>query len=152
MFYNDLEVGKRGEKAVAAALLKRGHTVEDLSGCREYQQKDIDFRLTKNDITITLEVKNDIRSNTTGNVFVETLNRNNLSRNYDGWFCYCEADYLCFVQELWQEAHIVSREELIKAIWGGKYRKVSSPFSEGYIVPIGELKKMNTYHNLKLGA
>ena len=151
MFQDDLTIGKRGEKLVAAALLKRGHTITDLSEDPIYQRKDIDMMLCKNDVVVSLEVKNDIKSNTTGNVFVETYNQNNVSRNGEGWFCYCEADYLCFVQELWNEAHIVSRDELIKAIWSGNYRKTRSPFSEGYIVPIGELKKYNTYHCIKLG-
>lgn len=151
MFQNDLAVGKRGEKAVAAALEKRGHIITDVSDDVEYRLKDIDMMLCKNDVVVSLEVKNDIKSNTTGNVFIETYNQNNVSRNGQGWFCYCEADYLCFVQEFWQEAHIVSRDELVKAIWSGKYRKVSSPFSDGYIVPVGALKQMNTYHCLKLG-
>jgi predicted AAA+ superfamily ATPase len=98
MFSDDLAIGKRGENAVAAALLKRGHKVEDLTNIVEYQLKDIDFRLTdKAGITITLEVKNDLKSNRTGNVFVETYNRNNVKRGGDGWICYCDADYLCFV-------------------------------------------------------
>lgn len=74
MFKDDLAVGKRGEKAVAAALLKRGHTITDVSNDAEYQDKDIDFMLCKNDVVVSLEVKNDIKSNTTGNVFIETYN------------------------------------------------------------------------------
>lgn len=74
MFYNDLEVGKRGEKAVAAALEKRGHIITDLSNDAEYQRKDIDMMLCKNGMAVSLEVKNDIKSNTTGNVFIETYN------------------------------------------------------------------------------
>lgn len=98
MFNSDLVIGKRGEMLVAAAFAARGHSVEDLTECREYQLKDIDFRLTdKAGVSITLEVKNDIKSNSTGNVFIETYNRNNVSRGGDGWFCYCDADYLCFV-------------------------------------------------------
>lgn len=71
--------------------------MEDLSDSREYQIKDIDLRLSKNGVSVTLEVKNDQKSNYTGNVFIETYNRNNTSRGGDGWFCYCDADYLCFV-------------------------------------------------------
>jgi len=55
------------------------------------------LRLTKDGVSITLEVKNDKRSNTTGNVFIEISNRNNISRNFVGWYGYCEADYLAFV-------------------------------------------------------
>jgi len=32
-----------------------------------------------------MEVKNDIKSNYTGNVFIETYNRNNVKRGGDGW-------------------------------------------------------------------
>lgn len=152
MFYDDLAIGKRGEELMKAAFLMRGHQVEDLSEIREYQKKDIDMRLTKGGVSITLEVKNDLRSNSTGNVFIETYNRNNISREYEGWLCYCEADYLCFVQEFWQKAHIVNREELIKHCWAGEYRKAKTAYSEGFIVPIGELKKLNTYHCIELGV
>ena len=151
MFYDDLEVGKRGERLMKAAFLKRGHQVEDLSENREYQKKDIDMRLTKGGVSITLEVKNDIKSNSTGNVFIEIYNANNISRNGEGWLCYCEADYLCFVQEFWNKAHIVNREELIRHIWAGEYRKVKTAFSEGFIVPVGQLQKLNTYHCIELG-
>jgi len=96
-FYNDLTIGKRGEALVKAALAAKGHTIEDLTNDTEARAKDIDFRLSKNGLSATLEVKNDIKSNYTNNVFIETYNRNNTSRGGEGWFCYCEADYLCFV-------------------------------------------------------
>lgn len=136
-FTQDLAVGKRGEALVKQALAARKHCVEDLSNIAEYQRKDIDMRLTKNGVSVTVEVKNDLRSNTTNNVFVETYNSNNISRNGAGWLNYCEADYLCFVQEEKHLAHIVNRCELIRQIWGGAYRLSNSPFSQGYIVPIG---------------
>jgi len=86
MFYDDLAIGKRGEKLVKDAIAARGHTVEDLSNIEEYQDLDIDLRLTdKKGVSITMEVKNDIKSNYTGNVFIETYNRNNVKRGGDGW-------------------------------------------------------------------
>lgn len=96
-FENSLSVGKQGESLFTAALMKRGHSVEDLSNIREYQLKDIDFRISKNNQTTTVEVKNDKASEYTGNVFVEISNRNNRSRNGEGWANYCEADYIAFV-------------------------------------------------------
>lgn len=152
MFDDDLTIGKRGEKLVTSALAARGHVIEDLSNNRDYQQKDIDMRLTKNGTSITLEVKNDVKSNYTGNVFIETYNQNNKSRGGDGWICYCEADYLCFVQENHNIAHIVSRSELIKNCWDGKYRMSRSSFSQGYIVPIWQLQQYSSYFCLKLGG
>lgn len=151
---NDFEtmnaIGKQGEALVMNALRVRGCQVEDLSLSREYQAKDIDSRVSKNGVSITLEIKNDVRSNYTGNVFIETYNVNNKRRNGSGWVNYCEADYLCFVQEEKKIAHIVARVELIKNCWSGLYREVNSPFSRGYIVPITCLKHYNSYHSLEL--
>lgn len=146
-------IGKRGERLVAAALAARGHKVEDLSGIYEYQLKDTDFRLTNEEgVSITLEVKNDIKSNYTGNVFIETYNRNNIKRGGNGWFVYCEADYLCFVQEEYGVAHIVDRTELVKNCWNNYYAQRNSEFSRGYIVPIEKLRHYNSYRCLQLGV
>ena len=82
-FYNDLHTGRKGEQLVAAALRRRGHKVDDVSLNPSYQYKDIDFVLTdKSGRTTTLEVKNDLTSNYTNNVFIETDNYNNVSRKY----------------------------------------------------------------------
>ncbi|MDY4009501.1 MAG: hypothetical protein SOY94_11690 [Candidatus Limiplasma sp.] len=97
-FSESLSCGKIGEEMVAAALQKRGNIVLDVSSCRDYQSKDIDFLVSKNKQKTTLEVKNDRRSEETGNVYIETYNTNNASRNNAGWFFYCEADFLAFVQ------------------------------------------------------
>ena len=149
-FQDDLAVGKRGEKLVIDAMNKRGHTVIDVSDDEDYQKKDIDLVLSKNGITINLEVKNDIKSNYTGNVFVEIYNRNNISRNGLGWFAYSEADYICFVQENYKLAHIVAVDELTKCCWNNWYRQSDSDFSRGYIVPINKLKYYRTYHCMDL--
>lgn len=83
---------------VYSALAAKGHKIQDLSSCREYQEKDIDMLITnKRGETAFIEIKNDVRSNYTGNVFIEYYSANNVSRNGQGWFYYCEADFLCFV-------------------------------------------------------
>lgn len=150
MFENDLAIGKRAEERVKETLLQKGHNIEDVSNDKYYQSKDIDFILSKGNIYTTLEIKNDIRSNETGNVFIETYNRNNQSRNAEGWFCYCEASFICFVQEKYNIAHIVSREELVRNCWNGFYKQLSSSFSCGYIVPIAALKQYKSYYCLKM--
>lgn len=149
-FEESLTAGKSGESLFAAALIKRGHSVEDLSNIREYQLKDIDFRISKNNQTTTVEVKNDKASEYTGNVFIEIRNRNNRSRNYDGWANYCEADYIAFVQPQSKCAHIVDREELINDCAQGNYRKASGVDAVGYLVPIWKLRQFSTYHCLDL--
>lgn len=149
-FNDDLAVGKRGEALVINAMKKRGHIVEDVSDIYEYRQKDIDLILSKNGTTVNMEVKNDIVSNYTDNVFVEIYNRNNTSRNGEGWFAYCEADYICFVQENYKLGHIVAVYELAQCCWNNWYRKKDSGFSRGYIVPIDKLKYYKTYHCIDL--
>ena len=97
-FEESLTAGKSGERLFAAAMKKRGHNVVDLSDIREYQEKDIDMLITnKRGETAYIEIKSDVRSNYTGNIFIEYYNNNNISRNGQGWLYYCEADFLCFV-------------------------------------------------------
>ena len=152
MFYDDLAVGKAGEQMVYSALAAKGHKIQDLSSCREYQEKDIDMLITnKRGETAYIEIKSDMRSNYTGNIFIECYNNNNVSRNGKGWFFYCEADFLCFVQETKHVAHIVSREELIRKCNSGAYRTANSPFSRGYIIPIQQLQQYESYYCLNLG-
>lgn len=151
MFIDDLAIGKRAEKLVAAALAARGHIVTDVSGNATYQHIDIDFTLeSKSGQKTTLEVKNDLRSAQTGNIFIETYNENNHTRHGSGWYCYCEADYLAFVQEVNKQAHIISMNDLINYIENHKPRTCRSTFSAGYIIPITELKQFNSYFCLPL--
>lgn len=151
-FYNDLERGKKGEQLVAAALTARGHKVEDVSLSPSYQFRDIDFILTKNGKTTSLEVKNDIRSNETGNVFIEMFNQNNISRKYKGWFFYCEAQYFAFLQEQKKVAHIIHHDDLIMMVQSGKYREANSIDTRGFIIPIEDMKKCNSYYCLECGS
>ena len=151
MFIDDLAIGKRAEKLVAAALAARGHIVTDVSSNATYQRIDIDFTLeSKSGQKTTLEVKNDLRSAQTGNIFIETYNENNRARHGSGWYCYCEADYLAFVQEASKQAHIISMNDLINYIENNKPRTCHGAFSAGYIIPITELKQFNSYFCLPL--
>lgn len=150
-FIKMLPIGKRGEAKVKAALVKRGNAIDDVSEQASYQKKDIDFIVSRSGKSVTLEVKNDVRSNYTGNVFVELWNANNIKRCGEGWVKYCEADYIAFVQEDYSRAHIVERGELIKNCWSDLYKQNRSPFSIGYIVPIEKLQEYSSYFCLKLG-
>lgn len=149
-FINDLQRGRKGEQMVAAALERKGHTIKDVSMDVAYQYKDIDFLLTKNGKHTTLEVKNDIRSNDTGNVFIEMFNYNNVVRKYKGWFFYCEASYICFLQKDYGKGHIIHHDDMISLVESGKYRQVSSEDTRGFIVPITELQKCESYFCLEV--
>jgi hypothetical protein len=93
LWLQSLAIGKRGEELVKSVLDANYCWVDDVSNSPEYRRKDIDLIVDGT----TVEVKNDLKSNYTNNVFVETQNINNISRNGKGWAAYCEADYLCFV-------------------------------------------------------
>lgn len=150
MFNDDLKIGKRAEKAVAAALAARGHNIQDVSDNSAYQRIDVDLLLSKDGRQTSLEIKNDLRSEQTGNVFIEIYNRNNESRNGNGWYCYCEADYVAFVQENRKQAHIVSFRELANMIGKCKPHICRSAFSAGYIIAITELEHFNSYFCLEI--
>ncbi len=147
-FSFSLAQGKDGEQLVRAALIEKGHVVSDVSNNPSYQDYDIDFVLSKNNKQTTLEVKNDIRSNQTGNIFVEETNFNNRARNYCGWYYYSKAEYFCFLQQEHHVAHIIHRNDLIALVDSHKYRYVSSCDTKGFIIPIAELKQCRTYYCL----
>ena len=151
-FYSDNQVGKTGEAAVAAALKAKGHTVEDVSNIYEWQRKDVDFILRRNSSSTTLEVKNDVKSNTTGNVYVETYCQENYSRGGAGWYHYCQARYIAFVQMRKQKAHIILYDDLVNLIDTHNYNKLDKwdGSAQGYIVPLTHIKQCQSYYCLNL--
>ena len=149
-FYKDLAVGKRGEKIVAAALAARGHKITDLSNDLAARAKDIDLLLDNGKQQTTLEIKNDVASERTGNLFIETYNTHNQSHSFKGWFFYCEAAYLCFLQEQSKTAHIVSFDDVRQAIETNKYREISTATTKGILLPVAVLKGMPSYFLLEV--
>lgn len=142
-FERQNSIGREGEQLVAAALQREGKTITDVAGNPYYQQQDIDFLVTfSSGAQVTLEVKTDLVSEKTGKVFIETMCRNNASRNGKGWYYYCLADFLCFVQPDNGIAHIVKRETLWEMCESGLYKQYESPFSRGYCIPIAALKAL----------
>lgn len=150
-FYLDLQRGKRGEKLVIDALTARGHKVDDVSDNWKYRRNDIDLLLeNKQKQTATLEIKNDQKSEYTGNVFIETYNSNNQSHSYKGWFFYCRADFICFLQENKGAAHIVALDDIRKAIENNRYRTANSINASGYLMPIEDIKQLHSYFLLEI--
>lgn len=145
-FNNDLKRGKHGEYLLAAALEKKGHTVQIVSSDVYYQYHDIDLLLTnKSGQHTTVEVKNDFRSEDTGNVFVEFQNNNNKSRNYKGWYYYCDAAYIAFVQENFKLAHLISSTHLKEMCETGKYKINNSIDTRGWCVPLDVIQSAASY-------
>lgn len=149
-FYKDLAVGKRGEKIVAAALAARGHKITDLSNDLAARAKDIDLLLDNGKQQTTLEIKNDVASERTGNLFIETYNIHNQSHSNKGWFFYSEAAFLCFLQEQSKAAHIVSFDDVRQAIETNQYREISTASTKGILLPVAALKVMPSYFLLEV--
>ena len=149
-FYDDLERGKRGEKLVYDALTARGSIITDLRDDLEARWNDIDFLLEKDGKQTTLEVKTDFKSETTGNFFIEYENRNNKKHNYCGWYCYCKAQYICFVQEEAKKAYIVLLDELKQTIKQNTFRTASGKDACGFLYPVEQIKQLTTCFCLEL--
>lgn len=104
--------GKQGEALFAERMAARGYKVEDVSGNPDYWYKDIDFIITSptTQQTKTFEVKWDSRINQTGNLYLELTNTH--SRGGQGWFKFCEADFLAYGDALAQEFYVIPMTEL----------------------------------------
>jgi hypothetical protein len=151
-FYTDLERGKQGENAVNIALTARGNKVRDVSGIYDYQRKDIDFIVSNGTNETSLEVKTDYKSEITGNLFIETYNAKNESRYGNGWFHYCEAEYICFAQLNNKLAHIVKLEDIKTAINNSKFRVANTSNTSGYLLPLYIVRQMPSYQKINLGV
>lgn len=150
-FYSDKARGKRGEKLVYDALTARGHKLTDLSEDPQAQKKDIDFFVEhKCGQSTTLEVKSDFRSESTGNLFIEYENRNNVTRKGKGWYYYCEAEYICFAQENNRKAFIVLLDELKQTIKKNAFRTASGTDASGFLFPISKLAELESYCCIEL--
>ena len=88
--------GKQGERLFQQIMESRNYKVIDVSDNPEYWAKDIDFIVTSPTTgeTKTFEVKFDKRINKTGNLYLELVNVN--SKGGNGWFEFCQADYLAY--------------------------------------------------------
>ena len=144
-FYTSLEYGKRGERMVELALTAKGNKMIDVSDDLQYRKYDIDFVVERKRDTITLEVKSDYKSQETGNFFVEYQNDNNVNHNFEGWYHYSQAQFICFVQQEFHKAYIVLFDELVNDIEKkNSYRRARSNNSWGYLVPITNIAEYET--------
>lgn len=109
-FLKAKRVGDQGERLVANWMQQLGYTVEDVSMNREYFSKDIDFIVTKGEEQMTLEVKTDQRMADSGNILLEI--QVDVEKNKDGWYRYCQASHLFFVDIRQKQVHCVRFAEL----------------------------------------
>ena len=104
--------GKQGEKLFQQIMQNKGYLVEDVSNNPLYWNKDIDFVITSptTGVTKTFEVKFDSRLNKTGNLYLELVNIN--SQNGDGWYKFCQADYIAYGDAITNTFYIIPLLEL----------------------------------------
>lgn len=104
--------GREGELLFQEIMESGGYTVEDVSGNSEYWYRDIDFLVTSpyTGAVKSFEVKWDSRINKTGNLFLETANA--YSKGGQGWFKFCEADYIAYGDAASRKFYIIPLLEL----------------------------------------
>lgn len=106
-FRKDLQIGKKGEFAVASYLATRNHQIEDVSDNQEYRDMDIDMIIRNpQGQKCTVEVKSDKKIGDTGNFCIEECNDRETGV-YKGWFYKCKADYICFYDYTTGRGYIV---------------------------------------------
>ena len=142
-----IEPVNAGEYEVKKFLRGRGIQVEDVSDNPVYWAKDIDLIAT-NPITgktAAIEIKLDGRISDTGNFFIEFENPR--STNSKGWFNFCEADFLYYIDETSLLTYIIKFDELRRFITTHKRDlAIKSTFdgSIGYIVPLAAMPVFTT--------
>ena len=147
MIHELIEPVNAGEYEVKKFLRGRGIQVEDVSDNPHYWAKDIDLIAT-NPLTgasAAIEVKLDARINDTGNFFVEFENPR--SKNSKGWFHFCEADFLYYIDSHTYITYIIKIDELRHFIATHKRNlAIKSTFdgSIGYIVPLAAMPIFTT--------
>lgn len=139
-WFKDLSAGKAGESAAALLLEQRGWSVEDVSQNKEYQQKDIDFIVAKDGIETTIEVKTDAQMAHTGNFFIERE-----QGNKKGWYYYCEAEFLFYLDSQNRIFHIFKFEDLREYIRANDTRLRTASLKDGYRTIYGTLVNYNSF-------
>ncbi len=104
--------GKQGERLFANIMELRNYKVQDVSNNPAYWEKDIDFIITSptSGEVKTFEVKWDQCINRTGNLYLEIANVH--SKGHQGWFQFCQADYLAYGDAVAQIFYIIPMAEL----------------------------------------
>lgn len=142
-----LEPIKPGEYEVKKYLRGRGFKVKDVSDNLYYCARDIDLIATNPSTgrSAAIEVKLDARIDDTGNFFIEFENPR--STNSKGWFNFCEADFIYYIDETSLLTYIIKFDELRHFIATHKRDlAIKSTFdgSIGYIVPLAVMPVFTT--------
>lgn len=108
--------GKQGEKLFQQIMESRNYKVKDVSNNSDYWYRDIDFIITSptSGETKSFEVKWDSKINKTGNLYLELTNI--YSKGGQGWYTFCEADYIAYGDAAARVFYIIPLLELKKRV------------------------------------
>ena len=148
-FQKQLKIGQIAETAFINHFKQRDELI-DVRNDIEYQQKDIDYIIkNKQGETATVEVKADTNFHATGNLFFE-IGYDRETGYYDGWFNYCQADYICYYNIPTRKGLILDFQQ-VKAqmphlarqiVWDNK---CDGCIGYAYLLPIGRAKNFIVY-------
>lgn len=138
-----------GELRAYNYFQSNGWSVQDVTTYPEYWDKDIDFVVSSDTSSFTVEVKWDSRIATTGNMFIETVT--DLDRCKEGWFSFCQADYIYYGDSVNQLFYVFRTNDLRQFVSSHdmeqrkapdyNYRGVLKKVSQGMLVPIKEFSQ-----------
>lgn len=138
-----------GELRAYNYLQANGWNVQDVTANPEYWNKDIDFVVSSEAESFTVEVKWDNRISATGNMFIETVT--DLDRCKEGWFSFCLADYIYYGDSVNQLFYVFKTNDLREFVSNHimeerkaadyNYRGVLKKVSQGMLVPIKEFSQ-----------
>lgn len=124
-------------------MQQRKYIVEDVSDNPEYWDRDIDFIITSptSGTTKTFEIKWDSRVNQTGNMYLELNNVH--SKGGQGWFNFCQADYLAYGDAAAKVFYIIPLLELKERVKKLPYRQAScGSDSIGQLVALKDIQDL----------
>ena len=104
--------GKQGERLFYQIMQSRNYGIQDTTDNPDFWYKDIDFILTSpaTGLVKSFEVKWDKRINGTGNLYLELSNVHSIGGN--GWWQFCEADFLAYGDAVRQVFYIIPMAQL----------------------------------------
>lgn len=135
-----MNLGKWGEQLFEQAMIQQGYMVQNVSADPQYYYKG-DFVITSPTTgdTKIFEVKTDSRINRTGNLYLEYWNIR--SKNSNGWWNYCQADYIAYCDSHTQTFYIIPLLELRQRVSKLPQRTAScEEDSKGLLVSLNDIQ------------
>lgn len=154
-FNKALAAGKVGEDLVLDYMTAIGYHMEDVSGDKDFQKRDIDFLACYKGNRMAIEVKADSRVAETGNLVVETCT--NIDANKKGWFFTTQATHIFFVDVVNNIVHCARMDELKQLYRTHGYRHyITKQYECGVfykeaqiaIIPLEDVKQLPHYVEL----